>query len=201
MIGLKQVIFPAAAGTALASAPVAPAHAVVPLIAFLGHLMVAHHAVGMAVRATRAPFVAASTAAYIAGQSAAAYAPMAYAPAAYGPAAYGPAAYGPAAYAPAAYQPPAPYYYGYSSARSWYPYATAPAAYAYSHYPRMPSYPARPVYYGASQGYYRSQVSYFRSVPRAYGPARSYQAPRANYRTSYAFASAARRGGGLGYRR
>ena len=205
MAGLKQVILPASAGAVLVCAPVAPAHAFVPLIAFLGHLMIAHHVVGAAARIARAPFVAASTAALIAEQSTAAY---------------------------AAYAPPPPYYYGYSGQSSWYPYSAPPVAYspqpyypapaAYyagpprsyasappyygrAHYPRapgyytgMPAYPGRPVYYGGSRGYYRAQVSYPRSVPRAYGPARSFDAPRANYRGTYAFQSAGRGGG---YRR
>jgi hypothetical protein len=194
-------------------APVAPAYAVVPFIAFLGHLMIAHHVVGAAARVARAPFVAASTAALIAEQSTAAY---------------------------AAYAPPAPYSYGYSAQSSWYPYAPPPLAYsapayagspayypsapvyygpasyyayrnraydprgptyrAPAYYARTPTYPARSVYYGASRGYYRSQVSYPQSVPRGYGPARSYDAPRANYRGSYAFQSGGR-GGAPGYRR
>jgi hypothetical protein len=223
MAGIKQVILSAAASAALACAPVAPARAVVPLVAFLGHLLIAHHVVRAAAHVTRAPFIAAPTAAYRApffAASTAAYRAPFFAAST--------AAYV-AQQSMAAYAPPAPYNYGYSGYYSSPPpayYASAPQYYAPvpyyayrgpAYYPsgraygppsyyasgpgyRPSAYPPRQVYYGAARGYYRSQVSYSQSVPRAYGPARSYDAPRANYRGSYAFQSAGRVTG-FGYRR
>ena len=185
MTGLKQMVLSAAAGAALVSAPVAPANAALPLLLLLGHMLVGHHAVAAAARVTRAPLAAAFSAA----ESTAPYAYSVGAPPPYRGAAgyYRAPAYYPSA---PAYYPSAPAYY--PSARTYYrapAYSASGPAY-YSRTPRYYSPPQHPVYYAAPRGYYR---------PQTYEAARSYGAPRAQRRGSYAF-RAAERGRGFGYR-
>lgn len=198
MTGLRQRVLSTVGCLALASAPIAPASAAVPLLAFLGHLIVAHHAARAAVRLAHVPLGAASTAAFLAQQS---LAPYPHYPGAV-PGYYGGA---PVSYAPAAYYA-APYYAApyYATGPA---YSAAPPRY---YYPRTIGYGGVPGYgmgYGRAPGYYpgrvgggyyRPEVPYSRSFPRAYAAPRSYGAPRANYRSPYTYAA---RGGQFGYRR
>ncbi|HTW36959.1 MAG TPA: hypothetical protein VMD49_00140 [Steroidobacteraceae bacterium] len=197
MTGPRQRFLSTVAGLALAAAPVAPASAAVPLLALLGHLIVGHHAAGAAVRLAHAPFAAASAAAFVAQQS---LAPYAYYPGAV-PGYYGGAS---VSDAPAPYYP-APYYAAPYHAAPYYAapyYVTVPGYYAapQRYYPRAAGYGRVPGSYAGrvGGGYYRPEVSYLRSFPRAYEAPRRYGAPRASYRSPYTYAA---RGGRPGYRR
>jgi hypothetical protein len=147
----KPMVLARVGGAALACAPMAQAKAALPLLAFLGHLIIAHHAVVDAARIARAPVIAASTAAFIAQQS---LAPYPY---------YGGYANPPPYEGPAGPYAAAPLYYG-----------RAPFSYA----PVLPYYASAPAYHPAAGGYYPRTGGYYRAPPYALGRAAARYASR-----------------------